>query len=149
MKAKGHVPVKCPEPQKSISLKALLSKFSEIWLFHRCVNAEAYPPFGGSIVNITSKQATPVNTRVTVCPSKMHLAEFERTVGGLVPLRRFSEQLGWRKSLGHCSGFARGYAKCDYYDLCHGYPQTSIDEWKQLALDDQLPTGYKGTANGA
>ena len=89
-------------------------------------------------VNITTKHKTPQHTRVDVYPSDRHLAAFEATVGGLHTLRGVNAKLGWPQSLGHCSGFNRGYSRCDYFDICNAYPDVTVEEWRTR----ELPLGY-------
>ena len=110
----------------------------QVWLMHHCVDLSQYPRFRGVKVNITTKHKTPQHTRVDVYPSRRHLEAFERTVGGLHALRKTNEQLKWPQYLGHCSGYVRGYSRCDYFELCHNFPEVSVAQW----ADRELPLGY-------
>jgi hypothetical protein len=53
---------------------------------------------------------------------------FEEAVRGWFMLRQDQERHGWPRSLGHCSGYARGYAKCQYFDVCRNWPALTLEE---------------------
>jgi hypothetical protein len=110
----------------------------QVWLLKTCVDTSKLPNFGGVKVCITSKQATPQCVVVDVLPSRHHLEAFERSIRQWTQMRVLLEQAGWPKSLGHCSGYARGYAKCTYYDLCHAQPLATIEDWAEA----EPPMGF-------
>lgn len=110
----------------------------QVWLVRHCVDLDKYPPFKGVRVNITTKHKNPQHTRVEVYPSDRHLAAFEMTAANLHAIRGVNEKLGWPQALGHCSGYTRGYSRCDYFDICHAYPDVSVEQWKTR----ELPLGY-------
>lgn len=105
----------------------------QVFLVQRCVDLDKYPRFGGVRVNIASKHKTPRLVRHDVCPSQAHIDDFEHQMVAWMSVQENMERLGWPKSLGHCSGYARGYSRCTYYEVCHGFPAasvTDISEWK-------------------
>lgn len=110
----------------------------QVWLMRHCVDLSQYPLFRGVRVNITTKHKSPQHTRVDVYPSDRHLAAFEATVGNLHTLRGVNAQLGWPQYLGSCAGYSRGYSRCDYFDICHAYPDVAVATWKTR----ELPLGY-------
>jgi hypothetical protein len=110
----------------------------QVFLFNQCVDLNAYPFFGGVLINLVSKHKEPRLVRVPVNPSPDHLKDFARNFVKWVKLRDAYAQLGWPKSLGHCAGYARGYSKCTYYSLCHGNPNHTVQDWK----DEEPPLGY-------
>lgn len=104
----------------------------QVWLLETCINLKRYLPFKGVVVDITTKHKTPQHARVDVLPSRHHLKAFEESVvqwSGVIDHMKF---LGWPRALGHCSGYARGYSKCQMYDICHGHPEMTVDAWKKL-----------------
>jgi hypothetical protein len=104
----------------------------QVWLLHRCVDLRRYFPFKGVIVGIATKQKTPKYERVEVMPSAAHLRAFEESLVGWSQVRDHMKFLNWPRALGHCAGYARGYSKCQFYDLCHGHPEMSAEDWKKL-----------------
>ncbi len=124
------------------------------WLLKKVVDLSAYPPFRGVLVNLSKKARVlktrtdpPEFTRVEVCSSPAHLAMLERTLRVRPKLLPVYAQLGWPQWLGNCSGFARGYSKCEFYNLCHDYPSKGVDDWADP--DVELPDGYSRGASGA
>lgn len=109
----------------------------QFWLFETCVDTSKLPPLAGVLVNVTAKTKTVGFARKDVCPSNAHLAMFERSVGGWTSLRTVNKKLGWPRYLGHCAGFARGYAKCTYFDVCRNFPGLSPEQ-----IARKLPEGF-------
>jgi hypothetical protein len=105
-----------------------LQTLGQQWLFNNCVDGARLAPLAGCLVNITTKHKTPQMFRKPVCPSADHLAMFEEAVRGWYALRQDQERHGWPRSLGHCSGYARGYAKCQYFDVCRNWPSLTLEE---------------------
>lgn len=118
-----------------------LQILGQVWLAANCIDWQkmGLPMFGGCKINIASKQKTPVLIRHDVLPSVQALEAFERMVGQSEALEGVYEQLGWPKSLGHCAGYARGYSKCQFYELCRGYPLETV---KSLARWRDPPNGF-------
>lgn len=114
----------------------------QIWLLQNCVDLSKYPRFGGTKVNIATKQATPQFTRLDIHPSKYHLQAFEKSLQAWNQARAFYKSQGYPMALGHCSGYARGYGRCIFYELCHGNPTVSAEHWINCP-DEKLPFGYK------
>jgi len=114
----------------------------QIWLVHHCVNLAKYPHYMGVRVNvITTGTKLPQCARVDVLPSEGHLAAFERAMRRWSPLRLTMKALEYPQALGHCSGYARGYSRCDFFGLCHDWPGLGVDHWRQVP-DDEIPEGY-------
>jgi hypothetical protein len=112
----------------------------QAWLLTRCVDLSKYPKLRGVLVNITTKTATPKHERVEVMPSRYHLDEFERSMRSWYDIMPVFEELGWPKALGNCAGPAQYFSKCDYFDLCYGRPEATVEELS--GADDALPFGY-------
>jgi hypothetical protein len=120
------------------------------WLLKKVVDLRAYPPFRGVLVNISKKgteKKPPEFTRVEVCSSDRHLQSLERTLRVRPKLLPVYAQLGWPQWLGNCSGFARGYSKCEFYNLCHDNPHRGVDYWTDPGVE--LPDGYSRGGGGA
>jgi hypothetical protein len=115
-----------------------LQILGQIWLLFQCVDLSGFPPFGGAIINIASKQTTPQFVRTTVYPSRDHLAMFETTMAQVADLLVWAKKHAYPRNLGSCSGFGRGYTRCPFFDLCHGRPDRTIE---QLA-DEGPPYGF-------
>jgi hypothetical protein len=119
---------------KSISADGLdhydmdLQTLGQNWLFQNCVDGAQLEPLAGCIVNIVTKHKTTQIFRKPVCPSRDHLAMFELAIRGWFLLRLEQERLGWPRSLGHCAGFARGYSKCQFFDVCRNWPTLTLEE---------------------
>lgn len=109
-----------------------------VWLLKNVLDLSKLPPVAGIIVNILTKHATPKYERVEVCPSRYHLAEFEKTITQRLRLREQFKVLGWPKILGNCTGAARYFSTCDYFDLCHGRPEASAEQ----LLAEEPPFGF-------
>lgn len=111
----------------------------QVWLFNRCVDLSKYPPFLGVYINLITKHTEPRMVRFPVNPSPAHLRDFERNFTHWLHMRRAAAQAGWPKSLGACSGYARGYAKCDYYSLCQAFPENTVQDW----IKEPEPLGFE------
>lgn len=108
----------------------------QVFLVRRCLDLSKYPRFAGVRVNITTTgQKLPQVARVEVSPSDAHIAAFARSQQGLVRLRNTAKALHWPQYLGHCSGYARGYSRCTFFDLCHDWPSHSVDDWANPQTD--------------
>lgn len=116
-----------------------LQILGQVWLLKNCVDFSQYPKFGGVIVNIATKSQTPKFERVKVNPSDAHLQMFEDNMKSWTKLRRQYEKNNWPQALGSCSGFARGYTTCEFFKLCHGYPERSVEDWQRAK---ELPDGF-------
>lgn len=103
----------------------------QMWLLKRCVDLTAYPPLNGVLVNITTKHKPPRFERVEVCPSKYHLAAFEQSLRAHKVLERHWADLSWPQYFGNCAGPARYWSRCDYFDMCHGQPELSVEDWQE------------------
>lgn len=102
----------------------------QVYLMLNVVDLSKYPPFKGVKVNlITTSHKVPRCERVHVYPSKYHLQGFVEAVADQHAMRLAAEHRGWPQSLGKCSGYARGYSKCQFFDLCHAHPTTSVQDW--------------------
>jgi hypothetical protein len=112
---------------------------AQMWLTTHTLDLSKYPRLRGVRVNIATKAVHPKFVRVEVCPSPAHLKAFERQVLDWRKLKDFFEKLGWPQSFGRCAGYARGYSKCQYYELCHGHPTTTVEEWKNA---EEPPYGF-------
>lgn len=119
---------------KQISVDSLahydmdLQTLGQQWLFYECVDGTAFLPFAGVIVNIVTKHKTPQLFRKPVLSSRAHLQMFEHAMRMWFLLRLEQEKLGWPRSLGHCAGAARGYSKCQFFDLCRSWPTLTLEE---------------------
>lgn len=110
----------------------------QVWLLQQCVDLSTYAPLRGVKVNITSKHKPPRHERVEVMPSSKHLAAFERSMRDWHVIEGAYKKLGYPQALGNCAGAARFWGKCDYYDVCHGHPERSVEDWSS----GELPLGY-------
>jgi hypothetical protein len=110
----------------------------QVWLFGRCVDLSTYPTLGGVIVNIATKTKVPKYERVRVYPSRAHLQAFEESMRAWSALVPAYQSLGWPKALGNCTGAARFFGQCDYFDLCHGRPEASL----ATVASEEPPFGF-------
>lgn len=116
----------------------------QVWLITKALDLSKYPRFRGVKVDIATKAKSPKYVRIDVCPSPEHLQAFEKQVMDWLKIKSFYEKLGWPQSFGRCAGYARGYSKCQYYDLCHGHPTTSVREWAEA---EDPPLGFTRVEN--
>lgn len=112
----------------------------QAWLFTNCVDMAKYAPFGGVIVNITTKHKLPKHQRVDVLPSRYHLGAFQESIIHWNSLEREFEKRGWPKALGNCAGPARYWSRCDFYNVCYGMPELAVSD---LAKLNDPPHGYR------
>jgi len=105
-----------------------LQTLGQQWLFNNCIDTDALPLLAGCLVNIVTKHKVPRLMRKPVCPSAAHLEMFENSIRAWVLLRKEQERLGWPRSLGHCAGAARGYSKCQFFDVCRNWPTLTLED---------------------
>lgn len=118
-----------------------LQILGQVWLMEHCVDLSKYPTFRGVRINIvTTGAAQPKCARVEVMPSAQHLLAFERSVQALNHTQKHLELLSWPQYLGHCAGYARGYGRCQFFDLCHDYPEFTVADWADPKTD--VPPTY-------
>lgn len=105
----------------------------QTWLGMKCIDwgAMGLPMYGGNKINIASKQKTPVLVRHDALPSEQALRAFEISLGERTRLREAYKALGWPKFFGHCAGFTRGYSKCQFYEVCRGFPLETVESLKR------------------
>jgi hypothetical protein len=115
-----------------------LQILGQVWLLKHCANMKRLPHFLGVKINIATKHKLPQLIRIDVSPSDAHLQAFYASQRQWQKLKEYMEKLGWPRSLGHCSGFNRGYTKCTYFNLCHGHPQRNVADWQQ----ESAPYGF-------
>lgn len=111
----------------------------EVFTFLNTVQVDL--PFLGVNVCIVSKGQTPKAVRTGVFPSTAHVREFKKTLLAFSSLREVYKGLGWPKALGHCAGAKRGYSRCQFYNLCHDFPEVEVDDW----LNGDPPVGFEFT----
>ena len=99
------------------------------WLVSKCIDLKRLPPFKGILINLATKHKTPQFVRHNVDPSRLHLDAFTTSIKAWTKLRPIYGRIGWPQALGHCSGAARGYSRCQFYELCHGFPQLTVNDW--------------------
>lgn len=111
----------------------------QMWCLQKCVDLTQYPRFGGVCLNIATKHKDSRYIRHPVLPSQAHIDAFEQSVRMHVELREEKRKRGWPKSLGHCSGYARGYSYCQFYEVCREHPSATVHD---LARWADPPHGY-------
>jgi hypothetical protein len=108
-----------------------LQVLGQVWLMQKCVDLEQYPPLQGVHVNILTKHAVPRFERASVTPSKYHLQAFETSMRHWQTVSKTFEATGWPHTFGACTGPSRWGKRCGYFDLCHGRPEFTVDDWLQ------------------
>lgn len=120
-----------------------LQILGQVWLLHRCVDLSKLPPYGGVIVDIiTTRNNPPRVHRQRVLPSKYHVASFAEEQRKWAAVKDAFEALGWPKAFGSCAGAARFFKSCTYYDLCHGHPGHSVEDWEEEFKARGAPFGF-------
>ena len=111
----------------------------QLWLLEHCVDLSAYPSLRGVLVNITTKHKTgPKLERLEVSRSRKHLAAFESSMRSWYEVAQVLEDLDWPQALGSCAGPSRYFSRCDYYDLCFGHPDVSVEQ----LVREEPPLGF-------
>jgi len=113
-----------------------LQVLGEIWSLIMCVDLSQYPPLQGVVVNLATKAKSPKYYQHAVALSDAHLKNFQKTIATRPRMLELAAELGWPKYLGNCSGYARGYSHCQFYNLCHDWPTLDVTP------DSELPPGY-------
>lgn len=119
-----------------------LQVLGQIWLVERVLDLSKYGKFGGTLINIATKHSPPRFHRHEVNPSPAHLRSFEQSLQSWIRLRVHHERENWPRALGHCAGYARGYGKCQFYGLCHDFPDMHTSDWTRA----EPPLGFKRKA---
>jgi hypothetical protein len=83
--------------------------------------------FEGIIVNIITKHVTPRFLRVPAFPSQDHLEEFAKAISAYDALEVAYAVLGHPPDFTKCSGAARGYKQCSFYDICWSHPKLDVE----------------------
>lgn len=113
-----------------------LQMLGQVWLLLQCVDIKKYGDFGGIVINIITKAKAPQALRHPASISKHHLKAFQDSMMRWNHYRRWVDQYSYPRAYGHCSGAARGYSKCQFYEVCHAYPQFGIQHWKNAEAPD-------------
>lgn len=103
-----------------------LQVLGETFTLQNCVDLSQYPTFRGVVVNLATKGKEPKLYQHAVALSSGHLGNFVKTIQARPRMLQVAEELGWPRYYGHCSGFSRGYSKCQFYDLCHNWPELEV-----------------------
>lgn len=120
-----------------------LQIMGQAWLLLKCVRLDAYPTFDGVTVNLTSKHKTPQFMRVPCAVSPEHLKAFQQSMLSWNRLTEAFRAEGWPQDFTKCSGFARGYTMCAYYDLCYSRPADPLDTIAAEVQKDGPPLGFR------
>jgi hypothetical protein len=120
-----------------------LQIMGQAWLLLKCVDLSKYPTFAGVTVNLTSKHKTPQFMRVPCAVSAQHLAAFEDSMIRWGRLAQAFANEGFPQDFTKCSGYARGYTMCAYYDLCYTRPADALDTIRQEVHNGGPPLGFK------
>lgn len=105
-----------------------LQILGQVWLFKKVFDSRHTPVYRGVLVQILTKTAVPKYHRVHVTPSPAHLAQFEESLKSWVAIEKTMAKRGWPANFTKCAGYARGYSRCTYYNLCHAMPDATIEE---------------------
>lgn len=121
-----------------------LQILGQVWLWNELVDPVAYYPFGGVVIDMTTKRKRPGPEfeRLLVNPSRYHLDAFAESQVAWEVLRDAYAQVGYPKALGNCVGAARYFSTCTYYDLCHGRPEFSVVDWQREVEAHGAPFGF-------
>lgn len=118
-----------------------LQTLGQVYLFEKYVDLEKYPPFIGSLVNITSKTKNPECDRIHVQPSPEALKVWESAMLEYERRRNSAENANaYVKNYAACT---RRYGRCEFFDLCRSFPSIDIERAKAMTDAGELPPGYK------
>lgn len=124
-----------------------LQTLGQVYVFEKFVDLEKYPPFIGSLVNVTSKTKNPECERIHVQPSPEALNVWERAM--LAHARR-SEQAEKETDHHYAKNYAactRRYGRCEFFDLCRSFPSVDETMARSMTTAGELPPGYKVRLN--
>lgn len=117
-----------------------LQTLGQIWLAENFLDFEHYPPFLGSLVNVTTKsKKQPLCERLPVQPSVDQLACFEDTMRYWNHVLEFYRGTRYRKNYGLCT---RRYGRCPNFDLCRSMPDATADDLVRMHKEDDIPPGF-------
>jgi len=105
-----------------------LQILGQVWLFKKVFDSRHTPVYRGVLVQILTKTAVPKYHRVHVTPSPAHLSQFEESLKAWGAIEKTMAKKNWPANFTKCAGYARGYSRCTYYNLCHAMPDASIEE---------------------
>lgn len=117
-----------------------LQTLGQVWLAATRVNLDAYPPFVGSLVNITSKTKEPGCDRVPLSPSPTTLATWESSMRRQTKLLPIYKELDWPKNYANCT---RRYGRCEFFNLCRAHPHITPTDAAKMTEQDTLPDGFR------
>jgi len=119
-----------------------MQTLGHVWLMDKCADLEALgvPPLRGIVVNLMSKTTIPKAARVAVCPSRRHVAMFERSARAQVAFRDATARVGSPRWLGNCSGAVQYFKKCEFFELCHNRP---LDTVADIVEAQDAPFGFE------
>jgi len=120
-----------------------LQILGQVWLFKKVFDSRHTPVYRGVLVQILTKTAVPKYHRVHVTPSPAHLSQFEESLKSWKAIEKTMSKRGWPANFTKCAGYARGYSRCVYYNLCHSMPDASIEE----LTTSEPPLGYVRDSN--
>lgn len=121
----------------------------QIWLAEVGLDHEAYPPFMGSYVNVTTKPtaesgkgALPEHVRLPVAPSTPMLAGWEDAMRYWQRQRDAIETEGeYPRNHALCK---RTFGRCPFFNLCQGSPELGAKDFVQLRKKNaEPPEGYR------
>ena len=102
--------------------------------------AAGYPPYGGAIVNITTKAKAPKCERLPVQPSDAQLAEWALSKRYWYELEKTYAAAGYPRNYTQCT---RRFGRCAHFDLCRGNPLVDAQQLVAADAAGDLPPNYR------
>jgi hypothetical protein len=104
--------------------------------------ANGFPPYVGALVNITTKQKTPLCERVPVSPAPEQLASWAQAKRFWSWQSQQYDAWAYPKNYANCT---RRFGRCQFFQLCRSHPEEAL---VQLRMRDKIgeaamPFGYR------
>lgn len=118
-----------------------LQTMGQVWLVWTEVDLAQYPPFMGSLINITSKNKVPKTERVPLMPTEPMLQTFARSVHALSDaLLDAWPRYGYPRNFAACT---RRYGRCEFFNLCRNNPEFDAAHARATDAAGDIPLGYR------
>jgi len=130
------------DPQTIIAYSMDDQIFGQLYLGRYWIDwaALGYPPFVGTLVNVTTKAKTPRLERLPVQPADEALHAWAESKRYWAWQAEQYSALGYPRNYAQCS---RRFGRCQFYELCRRDPAMTAQSALELAARAEVPGGYE------
>lgn len=115
-----------------------LQTMGQVYVVWMTIDLEAYPPFAGSYISLTSKRSVKTE-RVPFAPSAAALDSFKYSMQKHTKLPIRYEEDGYPRNYAQCT---RRYGRCEFFNLCKNRPEWGAKTLADMVSRGDLPEGY-------